>query len=150
MARGIAQRRAVSEDSVPAVIRCSIDLNHYDDYERRGNAIYAFRHECIGSDVIEEVTGLPKRHREETIKPEYSGGGSTDVALTFNSSRVGIAYWINSYLKLDESHKMAEDHETVGKIKQWLDEQMDAGRFGEAPADEILEKLREYGRSDCG
>ena len=150
MARGIAQRRAVSEDSVPAVIRCSIDLNHYDDYERRGNAIYAFRHECIGSDVIEEVTGLPKRHREETIKPEYSGGGSTDVALTFNSSRVGIAYWINSYLKLDESHKMTEDHEIVEKIKRWLDEQMDAGRFGEAPTDEVLEQMREYERSDYG
>jgi hypothetical protein len=39
---------------------------------------------------------------------------------------------------------MNEDHKMVGKIKQWLDEQMYAGRFGEVPEDEILEQLQEY------
>ena len=31
-----------------------------------------------------------------------------------------------------------------GKIKEWLDEQMDAGRFGEVPDDEILEQIGRY------
>ena len=147
MAHGIAQRRAGSEGDLPVVIRCSIDLSHYDDYERRGNAVYVFRHECIGRDVIEEVKGLPRHRRAESEtwhEPKAPDNGLTDVALTFNSGRAGVAYWINSYLKLDEADGIREDHGSVGKIKEWLDEQMDAGRFGEAPEDEVLEQLRGY------
>lgn len=150
MAHGIAQRRATDQDDLPVVIRCSIDLSRYDDYERRGNAVYAFRHECIGSDVIEEVTGLPKQRRE---KPEtWSGSEATDnrltnVVLTFNSGRAGIAYWINNYPGLEGPNVIYEEHETVVKIKDWMDEQMDSGRFGEVPEDEILEQLQEYERT---
>ena len=72
------------------------------------------------------------------------------MALTLNSGRAGVAYWVNSCLKLNESHWVAEDDELVGEIKQRLNDQMDAGRFGEVPDDEILEQLREYGRSDHG
>ena len=33
---------------------------HDDDYERRGNAVYAFRHTCITSNVIEEITEIQR------------------------------------------------------------------------------------------
>ena len=151
MARSIAQGRAAREDDQPALIRCSIDLSRYSDYENRGKAVYAFRHNCIASDVIEKVEGLPQRYRKRTEAwpgPEDPDNGFTNVVLTFNSGRAGIAYWLNSYLKLDGADRMYEQHETVGKIKEWLDEQMDSGRFGEVSEDEILEQLRKAGRPE--
>ena len=149
MPRGIAQRRARNEDDEPAVIMCSIDLSHYSDFERRGNAVYAFRHECIGSEVIKRVTGLPRQHREKREKqrkranPE-SSSELVNVAITFNSGPAGIAYWINSCLKLSDADRVYEDHEAVVKIRQWLDDQVEAGRFGEVPSDEIMKQIQEY------
>jgi hypothetical protein len=147
MAQGIAQARAEREGDQPAVIKCSIDLSHYSDFERRGNAVYAFRDRCIGSEVIVEVTGPPGQRREKQEKAERredTGIELTNVALTFNSGCAGIAYWVNSCLRLNGSHRIDEDHEAVGKIKQWLDDQIDAGRFGEVPSDEMLEQVQKY------
>ena len=47
-------------------------------------------------------------------------------------------------MELENADRMGEDHEVVGKVKDWLDEQIDDGRFGEVPADEILEQIEEY------
>lgn len=93
------------------------------------------------SDTTEEASELSEQDREES---EAAGSKFTDVVLTFNSGPAGIAYWINSYLELEDADKMNEDHEAIGKIKEWLDEQMDAGEFGEVPADEILEQIGRY------
>ena len=144
MARRYARTKAKTEGDRPAVITCSIDLNHYTSYERQGDEIYAFNHECIASEVIKEVDGLPKRRQEKLGNHEQHGAEITNVALTFNAGRAGIAYWVNSWLGLSDPHRIREDHEAVTKIKQWLDEQIDAGRFGEVPDDELMEQLSEH------
>ncbi len=145
MARGIAQARASGNDP-PAVLMCSIDLSHYDQYERRGNDVYVFRHNCIASEVVQKMERLPGQRREKSEKiPKKRKDASvkpTDIALTFNSGRAGIAYWINSCLNLDDTDRIQEDYEAVEKIKQWLDDQVDAGRFGAVPNDEMLEQVR--------
>lgn len=143
IARRYALTRARAEGDRPAVIMCSIDLNHYDNYERR-SAVYVFGHECISREVIRDVEGLPKRQLEKLEDRKDPSVELTNVALTFNSGRAGIAYWINSYLKLSDEHRIPEHHEAVGRIKQWLDDQVNAGRFGEVPDDEMLEQVREY------
>ncbi len=144
VARSYARSKAKVEGDLPAVIMCSIDLNRYYIYEHRTPGVYVFGHECISRYVIMDVEGMPKRQVEKWQGRKTHDAGLTDVALAFNSSNSGIAYWINNYMKLDDEDKIREDHEAVGKIKQWLDEQMDAGRFGEVPDDEILEQVREY------
>ena len=74
--------------------------------------------------------------------PGVESNRLTDIALMFNSNHAGIAYWINDCLKLEGPYLMTEEHEVVGKIKQWLNEQVAMGRFGEAPEDEIMSQLR--------
>jgi len=99
------------------------------------------------SEVTEEEMGLSDQSQEETDvldKPAASDHKLTNVVLTFNSGSAGIAYWINSYLELDDADSIGEDDEAIGKIKEWLDEQMDAGEFGEVPEDEILEQVGRY------
>jgi hypothetical protein len=143
MARGHAKGRA-SEDDPPAVLMCSIDLNRYSDYERRGREVYIFRYERIASEVITQIEGSLKHSSEEQEKPKKTDVSPTDVALTFNSGQAGIAYWINTCLKLKGSDIIYEDHEAVGKIKEWLDAQAHAGRFGAVPDDEMLEQMRKF------
>lgn len=144
MARRYARTKARTEGDRPAVITCSIDLNCYSNYERQEGEIYAFNHECIANEVIKEVDGLPKRRQEKLGNHEQVGVEITNVALTFNAGSVGIAYWVNSWLGLSDPHTIREDHEAVTKIKQWLDEQTNAGRFGEVPDDELMEQLSEH------
>jgi hypothetical protein len=150
IARRYAGSKAKNEGDLPAVIMCSINLRHYDNFAVQNGSIYIFGHECISRDVIRDVEGLPKRQLDKLQGRKKQSTEFTDVALTFNSSCAGIAYWLNSYLELDESNRMTEDHEVVGKLKQWLDGQIDAGRFGEVPDGEILEQLQEYKRKDYG
>ena len=144
MARGFAERRARDEEDEPAVIMCSIDLSHYSDFERRGRAVYAFRCGCIGSEVITNIDRLLGQRRAKLGKQESAESIPIDVAITFNSGCAGIAYWINSYLKLNGQGEVDEDHEAVAEIKQWLDGQAEAGRFGEVPYDEMLDQVQEY------
>jgi len=150
VACGYAERRADLEKDQPAVIMCSIDLNRYNDYERRGNRIFAFTADCISRDVVRNVTGLERQRREKPEKRRDANVEPTNVALTFSSGLTGIAYWINSYVEtrhavsLRGQDRIDEEHEAVVKIKQWLDEQANAGRFGEVPDDEMLEQVKEY------
>ena len=144
MAQRYARKRAKNEGDGPAVIMCSIDLGYYDNYERRGTEVYALGYEGISSEVVRRVTGLPRKRREKSKKQENASVELTDVALTFNSGCAGIAYWINTYLKLDGQNRIHEDHEAVQKIKQWLDVQISEGRFGAVPDDETLEQVRKY------
>ena len=126
---------------------CSIDLSRYNDYERRGAAVYAFRYDCIASEVVKRVEKVAGFTRQRSKKPEKQNDSKselTDVALTFSSGRAGITYWINSYLKLSGSDRICEDHKAVENIRQWLEAQVSAGRFGEVPDDEMLEQVQKY------
>jgi len=143
IAREYAQRRAKSERDSPAIIQCIIDLNEYSDYQRHGHSIFAFKAECISSEVVRRVVGRKKEAREKPKKRKRNNTDHTDVALTYNSGRAAIAYWINGYLKLDDADKISENNEAVEKIKEWLDEQIDAGKFGEVSEDEIRTQVAE-------
>jgi hypothetical protein len=142
VARRYAQARARGESDRPAVIMCAIDLNEYDDYERRGQGVFAFRAEGIASEVVRNVRGARRQPREKRKKRKDDGIELSNVSLTFNSGRAGIAYWVNGYLKLSGQDRIDEEHEAVGKIKRWLDDQANAGRFGEVPDDEMLKQVR--------
>lgn len=147
LAKSYANVRSKNEKDHPAVIMCSINLGHYNDYEvreLRGAAVFVFRAECIASDVVSRVSGLARRSKQRPKKSEKRKDvGLTSVALTFTSARPSIAYWINSYLDLDNADRVQEEHEVVEKIKRWLDDQTDAGRFGEVPDDEMLEQVQQ-------
>ena len=144
VARRYARSRAKGESDRPAVIMCAIDLNEYEDYERRGQGVFAFRAEGISNEVVRNVRGLRRQRTEKQRKPKDESVELSNVALTFNSGRAGIVYWINSYLELNSDDVIHGDHEAVEKIKQWLDAQADAARFGEVPNDEMLEQVRKH------
>ena len=149
VAREYAHKRAKGESDQPAIVMCSIDLNKYNEYERRGT-IFIFNTDYIASEVIRNVkgvAGLMRQHREKRKKRGDSSSEqtrNTDVALTFGSGHAGIAYWLNSFLKPSESDKIDEDHEIVESIKQWLEAQADNEISDVVPDDEIRGKIQGY------
>ena len=90
---------------------------------------------------MENPSTQPRQKREKQKEDKVK---FTNVALAFGSSRAGVVYWLNSYLDLHDVDRISEDSEAVEKIKEWLDEQMDAGRFGEVPEDEILAQMQKH------
>jgi hypothetical protein len=140
--RSVAERKANIEDDEPALLMCSIDLSHYSDYEKRGRDIYVFKHNYIGSEVVKRVDKAPDRLPNKSWKWKEPKPEIVDVALTFNSGYAAIAYWINSYLNLYGDDRIDEDHESVAEIKRWFDEQLDMGRFGEVPNEELPDQVQ--------
>lgn len=59
VARNYAEKRAKDEKDEPAVIMCSIDLDQYDEYEKRGN-IFVFHEDCLGNEVVKQVKEFHK------------------------------------------------------------------------------------------
>ena len=69
----VARRRAASEHGQPVVILCSIDLSRYNNYGQQGG-VYAFRHNHIGSEVVEEVMDAVNRIAVEIGGAAYQPG----------------------------------------------------------------------------
>jgi hypothetical protein len=67
----------------------------------------------------------------------------TNIAITQSSGNAGIAYWLNSFLDLDDSECIPENHPAVSKIKAWIDEQYANDRAQPITDEEILNLAKE-------
>lgn len=148
VACGYARHRAERERDQPVVIMCSIDLNLYDDFIRPASGVFAFNHACIPGEVIEKVDKPTDQTNKRRKKQKGTNIEHTYIALTYNSSRAGIAYFLNGYLGLDDTNRIGADHEAIGKIKEWMDKQISIGEFGEVSVDKISEQIQKY-LPDC-
>ncbi len=68
----------------------------------------------------------------------------TDIAITQSSGNTGIAYWFNSFLDLDDSECISENHPAVRNIKEWIDEQYANDRMIPITDEEILILSKKY------
>ena len=66
-------------------------------------------------------------------------GRSPIVAVNSYSGMAGIAAWINSYFKLDDSKKIDKNHQGIIPIKKWIDEEYANGRTSNIRNDELKE-----------
>jgi len=54
VARDYAEKRAKNEKDEPAIIMCCIDLNQYNNYERRGS-VFVFNTNSLGCEVVKQI-----------------------------------------------------------------------------------------------
>lgn len=139
-ARSIAQWRAHQRGEEPVVFRCEINLAKYSEFERRNPNHYAFRHSHIAREVIHSVSGVKrdkvkpsKEKKEKKRKPE-----SVDVVITKTSGKLGILYWINSYLRVIGQDVVSEDHPAVEATHKWVVSQYEDGRDEPIADEEML------------
>lgn len=136
----IAQTRAANKNDRPVVIMCSIDLSRYNRYRRQGRNVYVFHHNHIGSEVVQEVMDA----QSGKIRVKRESVELTDIGINFSSGQAGIAFWMNNYLNLNGADRIGEDHEAVGKIKEWLNSQAEAGRFGKVSDEEMQKQVEKH------
>ena len=66
------------------------------------------------------------------------------VAVDKTSGTAGVAWWINSFFKLDKPHQVSKQSDAVKKITEWVDSQYAAGRNTSISDDELAARVRAY------
>jgi len=65
-----------------------------------------------------------------------------DIGITDKSGVAGIAYWINSRLKIPEKFKVEKNDPGVIAIKEWVDQEYENGRITGISDEEMWEQAR--------
>jgi len=143
---GYAERRASDGHSEPAIFAAIYDLNtlkygkefkiqaHYIFKPRVATSIVRYLLTCGGLYSIGKITTEANRFRDDL----------TNISITQTSGNMGIAYWVNSFLDLDDSECISEKHPAVCRIKEWVDEQYANDRIIPITDEEILILAKEY------
>jgi hypothetical protein len=118
---------------------------HYIFRPGIANRIVKYLLTCHGLYSIGKIISETNRFKDDL----------TNIAITQSSGSTGIAYWLNSFLDLDDSecslrsptpsaYGIPENHPAVGRIKAWVDEQYAGGRMIPITDEEILILAKEY------
>jgi hypothetical protein len=143
---GYAEGRASAGHSEPAIFAAIYDISrlkygkefqhqhHYIFKPGVATRIVKYLLTCHGLYSIGKIVTETNRFKDDL----------TDIAITQSSGNTGIAYWLNSFLDLDDSDCISENHPAVGQIKAWVDEQYENGRVIPITDEEILILAKEY------
>lgn len=141
-----ADRRASEGHTEPAIFAAIHDLGtlrygkefrhqlHYIFKPGVATRIVRYLLTCHGLYSIGKIVTEANKFRDDL----------TDIAITQSSGKAGIAYWLNSFLDLDDPDCIPQEHPAVGQIKAWIDEQYASGRMGPIMDEEILNLAREF------
>lgn len=66
------------------------------------------------------------------------------ITITDKSGVAGIAYWINSNLRLEGERKVDKRHIGVDKIHRWIMEQYEMGRLTSISSEEMYVQVKKY------
>ena len=67
------------------------------------------------------------------------------VAVSNVSGLAGIALWINNYYRLPPDKAVSKKEPFIAKIKDWIDDEYEAGRVTVISDDEMIEQIKKYG-----
>ncbi|MFC1715756.1 hypothetical protein ACFL6S_18960 [Candidatus Poribacteria bacterium] len=140
-----AERRASDGHGEPAIFAAIHDLGRLrHGKEFRHQFHYIFR-PGTANQIVKYLLTCHGLYSIGKIATEASGPGNnlTDITVTQVSGSAGIAYWLNSFLGLDDSEHIPEDHPVVGQIKTWVDDQYASGRMEPITDEEMLNLTKE-------
>jgi len=147
---GAAEGRAPNEHSEPAIFVAYYDLStlefskqfqledhfietHYIFHSGTASQIVRYLLTCHGLYSTGKIVSETKRFKDDL----------TCMSITGSSGNAGIAYWLNSFLDLDDSECISENDPIVCHIKAWVDAQYDNGRTLPITDEEILDLVKD-------
>jgi len=72
-------------------------------------------------------------------------GRKPEVGISDKSGLAGIAYWVNTKLKIPENEWLPKDHPGILKIKEWIDEQYNVHyRVSDISDEEMWDLVKTY------
>jgi hypothetical protein len=153
-----AERRGIDGRSEPAIFAAVYDLStlRYGKEFQHHQHHYIFK-PGVATRIVKYLLtyhGLYSIGKITTEANKFKDD-LTDIAITQSSGNTGIAYWLNSFLDLDDSkcslrsptpsaYGIPENHPAVSQIKAWVDEQYAGGRMIPIADEEILILAKEY------
>lgn len=66
------------------------------------------------------------------------------ITITDKSGIAGIAYWVNTYLRLEGDRKVDKRHPGIARIYKWVMEQYEQGRLTSISTEEMVEQARKH------
>lgn len=66
------------------------------------------------------------------------------ITITDKSGIAGIAYWVNSHLRLEGEYKVDKRHPGIAKIYKWVMEQYEMGRLTAISSEEMYQQAKKY------
>ena len=145
-----AERRALDGHSEPAIFAAIYDLSTLTTGKEFHHRYHYIFRPGIASRIVKYLLTLHGLYSIGEVNTEANKlrDDLTDIAITQSSGNTGIAYWLNSFLALDDSNCISENHPSVIQIKAWVDEQYESGRMIPITDEEILglaqQSLPEY------
>jgi hypothetical protein len=104
----------------------------------------------VGSDFNTTQAGI---HADGALKNEeiYNIFNTTKVlnrppgiTISDKSGTAGIAYWINTHMRLKEDNRVDKRHPGIAKIHKWVVSQYDNGRITSISHEEMDKQARKY------
>ncbi len=146
---GAAEGRASNEHSEPAIFIAHYDFStlefnkqfqvedhfietHYIFHSGIASQIVRYLLTCHGLYSTGKIVSETKKFRDDL----------TCISITGSSGNAGIAYWLNSFLDLDDSQCISENDPIVWHIKAWVDAQYNNGRTLPITDEEILNLVK--------
>ena len=143
-AHAYAQRRSRQCGEPPVIFCCGIDLGKYTDFERPRPNHYVFGHSYIAKDIIRSLSGMEGRKvgRDKQLRKAKDKPESVDVAINKSSGKLGVLYWMNRYLELENKEPINEDHPAVEAVFKWIETQYMADGEEAISDEEVLIQVR--------
>ena len=63
------------------------------------------------------------------------------VSVSNTSGTAGIAYWINTYYRLDKDRQVEKNSDLVQRLKAWVDKEYEDGRVTVLTDEELVDKI---------
>ncbi len=142
-ARKHAIGRSRVRNQVPYVVACEVDLLSHWLFWKPSPQVYAFR-QPLGPEVIKSWEEVDEREWSRRFRLQLRKAArkeTVDVEVTRNSGRLGVLFWINSYLEKLGLPEVTEHNASAGAIIEWVMREYEKGREEPIAAEELEEHM---------
>ena len=141
-ARKHAIGRSWDRDQLPFVVGCEVDLAINRLFWKPSPNLYVFC-QPLGSEVIKTSEEVDEREWSRRFRLRLRKARRKEIVnveVTRNSGRLGVLFWINTYLEKYGIPEVTEDNPDARAIVEWVIREYEAGREDPMTAEELEER----------
>ena len=141
-ARKHAIGRSWNRGQVPFVVGCEVDLSIHQLFWKPSLHVYAFC-QPFGPEIIKTSEEVDEREWNRRFRLQLRKARRKEIVnveVTHNSGRLGVLFWINTYLDKFGIPNVTEDNPDARAIVEWVIHEYEAGREYPIKAEELEQR----------
>ncbi len=143
-ARQFAGRRSCNRTRVPVVFCCDINLEANRDVLSQPSRFHIYVFDVPRLKCRIRHIEILEKDRPPTPTYRTENTHATDVTITRTAGRLGVLWWMNRFLELNDEKPVGENHPVVDAIFQWVTAQYDNDRIDAISDDEMLVQVMRH------